>query len=145
MSSSRTSSPRAVQLLIPRPPRPNNAVSLNHPKERIEVLSKLHNESFLTLVGVFSATEQFVLSVLGDIDAVIRELCPFVMIARRMCQKWLHRRNLNLVCNGLMVDGIADVSVLNHEDPTRLGIKIQSACFCYRCLNRSVSVTMWIE
>lgn len=78
------------------------------------------------LIGVFAASEEFVVMVFGDVDVVISELGTFVVEGAGIGNHFLESRGVDLVCNWFAINGIAGEVVLYLVGPVSVVVCIEA-------------------
>lgn len=85
------------------------------------------------------------MAVLCQIDAVVGKFRSLVVEAVFMDHNPLHRRHLNLVGDGQVVDAVADLVILHHENPVLGSVQVQTTRLVHNGRLRDVTVAMRVE
>lgn len=86
-----------------------------------------HASPSSALVRVLSSGIQLTIAILHSIDALVCKFCTLVIEAVVIREHLLKRRCVDLVRNGLVVDGIAHSGVLDLEDSVRSIVDVVAA------------------
>ena len=86
-----------------------------HEQDEVRVLNivpsirpRSHPRTAPRLIGVFTARVELAVSVLGNVDVVIRKLRSFVMEALWVCDHFLKWRRMDFVADGLAINWVSD-------------------------------------
>ena len=104
-----------------------------------------HTGATARLVRVLAARVQLVLAVLDGVDVPVGELGALIVKAVLVRQDLLERRRVDLVRDGLAVDGIAHVRVLDLERAVRVRVEVVAAGRLDERLAREVARAVRVE
>lgn len=97
------------------------------------------------LVGVLAAGVELAVAVLGDVDVVVGELGAFVVEALRVGEHFLEGGGVDLVADGLAVDGVADGGVLDLEGSVDVVVDVDAAGFLDHRFFHHVARSLWVQ
>lgn len=86
-----------------------------------------HTGTAARLVCVFAAGVEFAVAVLDGVDVAVGEFDTLVVEGVLVGDTFLEWRSVDFVGDGLVVDGVADVDVLNFEGAVGVGVEVVAA------------------
>lgn len=104
-----------------------------------------HAGAAARLVGVLAAGVELAVAVAGDVEVVVGELGAFVVEAVRVGEHFLEGGGVDLVADGLAVDGVADGGVLDLEGSVGVVVDVDAAGFVDHRLFHHVARSLRVQ